>query len=162
MADLKLEDAVQIIRNLQKAKVDPILYGSLGVSQYLGIFKSFNDIDLLVAPEWLHDDWNSLQEVMSELGFSLVDEHEHEFKNDEGLNVAFAQETVLTRDGILDSISKVIYVVIDNITIRTLTARDFLAAYRYSVKDGYRIESRGKKDAEIIALLEDYIAKQSG
>ncbi|MEK7088872.1 MAG: hypothetical protein AAB913_01945 [Patescibacteria group bacterium] len=41
----------------------------------------------------------------------------------------------------------------------TLTPEDFLKAYQFSVKNGYRIDTRGKKDEDIIKRLEIYIEK---
>ena len=41
----------------------------------------------------------------------------------------------------------------------TLTPEDFLKAYKFSVRDGYRIDTRGKKDNSIIEKLEIYIKK---
>jgi len=41
----------------------------------------------------------------------------------------------------------------------TLTPDGFLKAYKFSVKDGYRVKTRGKKDTDIIEKLEIYIKK---
>jgi len=47
----------RLIAALQKVGIDPILYGSQGVSVYLGAFKQFGDIDLLIESRWLGADW---------------------------------------------------------------------------------------------------------
>jgi len=48
-----------VIRSfLNEFGIDPILYGSLGVSVYLGNFKKFNDIDFLIEDEWLSNKWD--------------------------------------------------------------------------------------------------------
>lgn len=129
-----------------------------GVSIYLGPFKAFGDVDLLISPVWLDEKWTDLQAIMTARGFKLVDEHEHEFQNTTGLCVAFAPETVLTRDGILDSLDEVVRTKFNDCDVKTLTPEQFKRAYIFSEKDGYRKNTRGKKDQEIIQLLEAYIA----
>ena len=40
---------------------------------------------------------------------------------------------------------------------RLLSVKQYLAVYKASAKDGYRVNTRGKKDAEKIALLEKLV-----
>jgi hypothetical protein len=152
-----IKDALGIITYLQGHGMNPLLYGSLGVSIYLGSFKDFNDVDLLVEDAWLGDRWPELCDIMQGKGFSLVDEHEHEFRNQAGLSVAFAQETVLTRDKVVDSPDRIITKKVGGVSFRTLSPEDFREAYRFSVKDGYRKDNRGKKDQKVIDLLDQYL-----
>jgi hypothetical protein len=98
----------EVIQFLKCENIDPILYGSRGVSIYLGKFRDFNDIDLLIDPTWLNDKWIHLQAVLSDNGFRLINEHEHEFERDDGIIVAFAEETVLIRDGIVTTLDDVV------------------------------------------------------
>jgi hypothetical protein len=137
---------------LQKYTIDPILYGSLGVSVYLGNFKQFNDIDLLIEDKWLENQWEDLKEIMNENGFYITDEKEHEFENEDKVKVAFAKYSILIKDKICQP-KDAILVEKEGTEIRTLTVKDFLKAYQFSVKDGYRTESRGQRDQEIIDKL---------
>ncbi|HTE21772.1 MAG TPA: hypothetical protein VK674_01900 [Candidatus Limnocylindria bacterium] len=152
-----LKNALAIVRYLQGNGIDPLLYGSLGVSLYLGPFKDFNDIDLLIENTWLGERWPELIGVMQGRGFSLVAAREHEFQDQAGLSVAFAEETVLIRDKILDSLNLVITRKVDGTIFRTLSPEGFREAYRFSVKDGYRKDKRGKKDQDVIELLDRYL-----
>ncbi len=152
-----LKDAAVVIEHLQKQGIDPILYGSLGASLYLGDFKQFNDVDLLVPDEWMQIRWPELQQIMHDIGFRLVDEHEHEFKDNANRTVAFAGESVLVRDNIVNSLDNLITTEITGLTVRTLTPRQFKKAYSFSVNDGYRTEARGKKDQIAIDLFTTYI-----
>jgi dienelactone hydrolase len=159
---LPLQRAVVLLKQLKKQGVDPILYGSIGVSVYLGNFKdTFGDIDLLVPDKWLDpkDKWSTLQPIMQKMGFTLIDEHEHEFRNDQGQEVAFAGESVLVRDGIVSDLKEIIRVELGGVSARTLSVASFKKAYEFSVKDGYRLEQRGKNDQEVIGLLDQYIAR---
>lgn len=137
---------------LEKSNIDPILYGSLGVSVYLGSFKKFNDIDLLVEDKWLDNQWKDLIEIMNENGFFITDEMEHEFENEDKVKVAFAKQSILVKDKICNP-DDAVTIEKEGIKIRTLTAKDFLKAYQFSVKDGYRTEGRGKNDQVIIDKL---------
>jgi hypothetical protein len=111
-----------------------------------------------VPEHWLEADWSHLHQVMNSRGFTIVNEHEHEFKNDANISVAFAKETVLIRDGILPSINEVDKATTQQHVIRTLTPQQFKQAYLFSEKDGYRRNTRGKKDREIIESINNYLA----
>jgi hypothetical protein len=152
------EETIHLLQYLNENDVRPLLYGSQGVSLYLGAFKQFSDIDLLVADEYLHDKWTVLISVMKARGFTLVDEHEHSFRSTLGLEANFAAESILVRDGIIDSPAGIVTVQTPQGRIRTLTAESFRRAYSFSVKDGYRRDTRGKKDEAIIKLLDEHIA----
>ena len=154
MADLP-EQTLSILRYLKDHDMDPVLYGSQGVSLYLGNFKDFSDVDLLVDERFLHDDWPILLEIMEERGFKLVNLREHEFKDSENYSVAFASEDILIRDGIVDDLSQLEVINVAGISIRTLRKEDFIKAYEFSRKDGYRKDVRGKNDDKILAMLKD-------
>ena len=149
---------VSLISSLQDHGIDPILYGSQGVSLYIGQFKEFGDVDLLVPDEWVQKRWQELISVMGALGYSMVNEHEHEFEDEEKSTVGFAGESILIRDGIsIPESQDIIWTTVSGASVRTLSAKAFRRVYRFSVHDGYRIETRGKKDAEIISLLDSYL-----
>ena len=42
-----------------------------------------------------------------------------------------------------------------------MTLAQYLQVYRASAKDGYRVEVRGKKDGEKIALIEKLLAEEA-
>lgn len=46
---------------------------------------------------------------------------------------------------------------VGEVIVRTLKEEDFIKAYRFSAKDGYRRDQRGKKDSEIILMLENHL-----
>jgi hypothetical protein len=156
---ISLPTATVIIEYLQSHGIDPILYGSLGASLYLGDFKIFSDIDFLIEGVWLHNKWPELQKLMKDFGFVLVDEHEHEFRNDSGVMVAFADETVLVRDKVVAALEDITNRPLNGLKVRTLTPEQFKQAYSFSEKDGYRKNTRGKKDRHIIELLDAYLQR---
>ncbi len=138
------EFLLELLNILKELKIKPVLYGSYGVSQYLGDFKEFEEVDLLVPDEFMNNRWNEFKTFIQSKGFSLIDEKEHEFGKD-GKRVGFASVYVLVRDKIIENVSKLIqYKKCDALT---LSPEDFLKAYQFSVKDGYRIEKRGKNQS---------------
>jgi hypothetical protein len=153
-----LQPALKVLRYLETHSILPVLYGSLGASLYLGAFKNFGDIDFLVPKEWLAEKWPMLLDIMDQAGFKLIDDHEHEFQHSDGRIVAFAEEDVLIRDNILDSLDQLTTQNVDNLPVRTLRPEDFKKAYEYSEKDGYRKARRGKSDRTVIELLDNYLA----
>jgi len=145
-------EVITVLGELQAQNIYPILYGSVAVSLYLGPFKVFSDIDLLVPEAYLEDDWESFQTLLNEIGFQLTDEHEHEFlRADAQLN--FASDSILVRDGIVSSLDEVVSVTAASLTVRTLSREALIRAYEYSMQDGYRKDQRGKNDQMIIDLL---------
>lgn len=158
---LAIPAALEVISQLRGHRIDPILYGSLGCTLYLGDFKDCSDIDLLVPENWVTNDWPKLCKIMHDCGFMISDEREHEFTSNAGITVAFASERVLVRDKIIKSSDEIIRIDVGGYYIRTLSAQGFREAYRFSQNDGYRRLSRGKKDGEVIRLLDNYLASTS-
>lgn len=146
----------EILEILKELNIKPIIYGSFGVANYLGNFKDFEDIDLLIEEEFLTNRWEEFKKLFELFGFNLVNEKEHEFEF-ESKKVGFASKNILIRDKIINHYSELVQY--KNINAFTLTSEDFLKAYKFSVKDGYRINTRGKKDGDIIKKLEVYNKK---
>jgi hypothetical protein len=150
------EFPTKVFEILKELNIKPVIYGSFGVATYLGNFKDFEDIDILIEDEFLNKKWEEFKKLFESKGFNLVSEKEHEFEFN-GKKVGFASKNILIRDKIINNYSELVQY--KNEDAFTLTPEDFLKAYKFSVKDGYRINTRGKKDGEIINRLEDYIRK---
>lgn len=144
----------KILEILKKLNTKPVIYGSFGVATYLGDFKDFEDVDLLIEDEFLNNKWEEFRKLFESNGFNLINKKEHEFEF-EGKKVGFASRDILIRDKIINDYSELIQY--KNTDAFTLTPGDFLKAYKFSVKDGYRIKTRGKKDKDIIERLEIYV-----
>lgn len=148
------EFLLQIIRALESLDITPIVYGSFGAANYLGDFKVFDDIDILIDAIFMEDKWLKFKELMESKGFVLVNEREHEFEfNDR--KVGFASKDILIRDNIINDYSELVKYKDTN--AYTLTSKSFLRAYQFSLQDGYRITTRGKKDQDVIDRLKAYI-----
>lgn len=144
----------KILKILKELDIKPVVYGSFGVATYLGNFKDFEDIDILIEDEFINNKWIEFRKLFELRSFNLVDEVEHEFEL-EGKKVGFASKNILIRDKIINDYSELVQY--KNEDAFTLNPEGFLKAYRYSVKDGYRINTRGKKDEDIINKLEIFI-----
>jgi len=154
---VKLSD-YKLVRNFLSEKgIDSILYGSLGVSVYLGEFREFDDIDLLVEDEFMDKKWDYLKELMKNKGFEILDEKEHEFVNNNGVKVAFAGRSVLVEDNICDPNTDRVSKNIGGIEVSTLKPECFIKAYTFSSTDGYRIQKRGDSDLNIVRMLKEQI-----
>lgn len=146
----------KILEILKTLNIKPVIYGSFGVSVYLGNFKEFEDIDILIENKFINDKWEEFRKLFESKGFSLINEKEHEFELN-GKKVGFASKDILIRDKIINDFSELVQY--KNEDAFTLAPKDFLKAYKFSVKDGYRINTRGKKDKDIIEKLDNYIEK---
>ncbi|MFA6076467.1 MAG: hypothetical protein WC735_00095 [Candidatus Paceibacterota bacterium] len=150
------EFLAKILETLGELNVKPVIYGSFGVAVYLGNFKNFEDIDVLIEDEFVSNRWKEFRKLLESKGFNLINEKEHEFEFN-GKKVGFASKNILIRDKIINDYSELVQY--KNTNALTLMPEGFLKAYKFSVKDGYRINTRGKKDQDIIEKLEIYIKK---
>ena len=145
---------LKIIKILKKLDIKPVIYGSFGVSYYLGNFKQFGDLDLLVEDKFIDNNWKELNTFLSSHNFVLINEREHEFLFD-NFKVGFAKKSILIKDGIIEDYTDLVKY--EKVGAYTLRPEHFLAAYRFSLKDGYRLANRLKKDQEIIDKIIEYI-----
>lgn len=145
---------LKIIEILKKLDIKPVIYGSFGVSYYLGNFKQFGDIDLLVEDGYIDDNWGEFNTFLSSNRFVLINKREHEFLF-ENLKIGFAKKSILLKDGIIEDYTELVN--FGKVDAYTLRPEHFLAAYSFSLKDGYRLADRLKKDQEIIDKIIEYI-----
>ena len=128
----------------------PVLYGSLGVAVCLDVDVAPRDIDVLVEDDIFQSRATELQATMLRIGFEAVDLLEGEYVRD-------GHVVGLASDGDLLSFAGIdpgkLRVVQADACYRVLSAGDFVSVYGASSRDGYRLGTRGKKDAEKIALI---------
>lgn len=149
---LFLTVAAQLNRQLG---IVPVLYGSLGLSRVINAAQPAGDIDILIPAVFLDDRWQELTTVMESLKFVLVDVREHEWTRN-GASVAFADEESLVSFAGIDPSTFSISTLYGT-QFKELTPTDYLAVYRTSQHDGYRQEKRGKRDAEKVTQIEQFL-----
>ena len=115
-----------------------------------------DDIDILIPKAFLTEKWNVFQTVLVNNGYILIDEHEHTFEKD-GIHYSYAQiEELESFAGI--SLSEIEIVENGNIRFQLLSLLQYLKVYTASAKDGYRINTRNKKDSEKITLIQEQLS----
>ena len=128
---MKKELFLQIAQRLNEALgITPLLFGSLGLEQRLGANLNTDDIDVLIPEEYLDEKWAMLIEVMTTLGYSLYDVHEHAFEK-EGVSAAFASIENLVPFANVD-ITRIPVVAEDGVRYYLLTLEDYLKVYTAS------------------------------
>ena len=55
----------KILEILKELNIKPTIYGSFGVANYLGDFKSFEDLDILIEDEFVNDRWKEFKKLFS-------------------------------------------------------------------------------------------------
>lgn len=134
----------------------PLLFGSLGLEQRLHTNLNADDIDILIPETFLNEKWNSIVTIMNDNGYVLYDLHEHAFEKS-GLSVAFASiESLTPFAGV--NLSKIPVVEETGIRYYLLNLQDYLKVYIASSKDGYRKNTKNKKDEEKIELINEAIS----
>lgn len=137
----------------------PLMYGSLGLEYLTGKQLNADDIDILVPEMFITERWSEFKSVLEKHGYTLIDEHEHEFEKD-GIRYAYARlEELETFAGI--GMSEIATTDAEDVCLKLLSLQQYLSVYTASSKDGYRATVRKKKDAEKIRFICDLLEKKS-
>lgn len=154
--DAFLEIAVQ----LNKLGITPLLMGSVGLTYLTGVDWQARDLDIHIpgdprgweAPEeervYQRD---ALIAMMSDLGYSLIDSHEHEFSNG-AISVEF---------GVIDTLPEFAGVPLTELNLHRIdevhfflpSIQQYLQIYEASYQDSYRADQNNHKDLKKIEYL---------
>ena len=136
----------------EKFGIVPLLYGSLGLEYLTGDALDVDDIDILVPRVFITDRWQEFKSVLEEHGYVLTDEHEHTFVRDD---VAYSYADIEDLEPFAGINTEDIEMhEADGVRFLLLSLEQYLAVYRQSSKDGYRVNVRQKKDADKIRFIE--------
>ena len=136
----------------EKLGIVPLLYGSLGLEYLTGDALGSDDIDILVPRAFITERWHEFKALLEAQGYVLADEHEHTFVRD-GVAYSYADiEDLESFAGIHaeDIEMREAY----GVSFLLLSLEQYLAVYKRSSKDGYRVNVRQKKDADKIRFIE--------
>ena len=135
-----------------KINILPLLYGSLGLEYLTGDVLGVDDIDILVPREFIIERWNEFKAILEVQGYLLADEHENTFVRD---GVAYSYADIEDLESFAGIRMKDIEMCeADGVRFLLLSLEQYLAVYRQSSKDGYRVNVQQKKDADKIRLIE--------
>ena len=135
-----------------KFGIVPLLYGSLGLEYLTGDDLGVDDIDILVPRVFITDRWYEFKALLETQGYVLVDEHEHTFVRD---GVAYSYADIEDLEAFAGIRMKDIEMrEADGVRFLLLSLEQYLAVYKQSSKDGYRVNVRQKKDADKIRFIE--------
>ena len=147
--NLFLENARLLSNNLGMVS---LLYGSLGLEYLTGDALDVDDIDILVPRVFITERWHEFKSFLEAQGYVLVDEHEHTFVRD-GVAYSYADiEDLASFAGI--RMKDIEMHEVDDVRFLLLSLEQYLAVYKRSSKDGYRVNVRQKKDADKIRFIE--------
>ena len=136
----------------EKLGIVPLLYGSLGLEYLTGDDLGVDDIDILVPRVFITERWHEFKELLEAQGYALTDEHEHTFMRD-GVAYSYADiEDLESFAGI--NTEDIEMRETDGVRFLLLSLEQYLAVYKQSSKDGYRVNIRQKKDADKIRFIE--------
>ena len=135
-----------------KFNIVPLLYGSLGLEYLTGDILGADDIDILVPRVFITDRWQEFKAVLEEHGYVLADEHEHTFVRD-GVAYSYADIEDLEAFAGINTEDIEMHEA-DGVRFLLLSLEQYLAVYKQSSKDGYRVNVRQKKDADKIRFIE--------
>ena len=141
----------------EKFGIIPLLYGSLGLECLTGENLDADDIDILIPHVFINDKWNDFKASLELQGFTLTDEHEHTFAFDgDAFSYADIEELQTFADIRIEDIATR---EIEDVRFMLLSLEQYLQVYRQSIKDGYRISVRCKKDNDKILFIEKLLQR---
>lgn len=130
----------------------PLMYGSVGLEYLTGEDFDAQDVDILIPKEFLHKRWTAFCALLTRKGYVLTDEREHTFVKD-GVEFSFAEMEELERFvGIREADMQTVSV--GDVSFKLLSMQQYYRVYAASIKDGYRVNVRQKKDAEKLQYIE--------
>ena len=135
-----------------KFGVVPLLYGSLGLEYLTRDVLGVDDIDILVPRVFITERWHEFKSLLEAQGYVLADEHEHTFVRD-GVAYSYADIEDLESFAGINAEDIEMYEA-DGVRFLLLSLEQYLAVYKQSSKDGYRVNVRQKKDADKIRFIE--------
>ena len=135
-----------------KLGIVSLLYGSIGLEYLTGEDLGADDIDILVPRVFITDSWQEFKAVLEEHGYVLADEHEHTFVRD-GVAYSYADIEDLEAFAGINTEDIEMHEA-DGVRFLLLSLKQYLAVYKQSSKDGYRVNVRQKKDADKIRFIE--------
>ena len=135
-----------------KLDIVPLLYGSLGLEYLTGDALGADDIDILIPRVFITERWHEFKVLLETHGYVLADEHEHTFARD---GVAYSYADIEDLESFAGINTEDIEVhELDGVRFLLLSLEQYLAVYKKSSKDGYRVNVRQKKDADKIRFIE--------
>lgn len=161
-----LNSFLEIAQQLNRIGITPLLMGSLGLEVRTGKNWNPQDIDIHVPSDprgWEAPDegriyqFDELNHIMEELGYHLVDRHEHAFQKEE-LSVEF---------GGIHSLPAFAGVMLEDLEeqenngVRYYlpTLEQYLKIYQASSKDSYRADKNNQKDFVKIDYIKQLLGK---
>lgn len=156
----KFSEFLKISRALNNYGITPLLMGSLGLEFFTRKNWDAQDIDIHIPGDtrgWEAADedrifnWAAIVNMMAQLGYQLIDLHEHEFSNG----------WVTIQYGVMDTLPEYANTEIKELRMEVIekaifyvpTAEQFLKIYTASSKDSYRNDKNNNKDFEKIKYL---------
>ena len=135
-----------------KFDIVPLLYGSLGLEYLTGDALDADDIDILVPRVFITERWSEFKAFLEVQDYVLTDEHEHTLVHD---GVAYSYADIEDLESFAGIRMKDIEMrEADGVRFLLLSLEQYLAVYRQSSKDGYRVNVRQKKDVDKIRFIE--------
>ena len=139
-----------------KLGIVPLLYGSLGLEYLTGDALDADDIDILVPRVFITERWREFKAFLEAQGYVFADENEHTFARD---GVAYSYADIEDLESFAGIRMKDIEIhEADGVRFLLLSLEQYLAVYRQSSKDGYRVNVRQKKDADKIKFIESKLS----
>ncbi|WP_010099098.1 hypothetical protein [Ornithinibacillus scapharcae] len=161
----KFDEFIKIAKNLNNIGIVPLLMGSVGLEVVTGKSWESKDLDIHVPGDKRGWDvpaelaiyhWDDIMTIMTSMGYTLIDLHEHEF----------SKERASVEFGIIDTLPEFAGVSLEELELHQkestnfflLNPKQYLSVYEASSKDSYRANNNNHKDLKKIDFLKRLVA----
>ena len=129
----KFKIFLEIAGQLNKHRIFPILYGSLGVARLIKI-NDIDDVDIVVPDVWLTDKFAEFKNIMRGIGFEQDKDYPHEFnRSKKDGHIGFEPRSSLKKDlGVMPNQIKTTE--INGVKFGELSVKDYIAIYKKVIK----------------------------
>ena len=150
----------EILSDVETMKYYPKPYDENGVHRWINwCMDSYRQygfglwaLELKETGAFITERWHGFKALLEAQGYVLADEHEHTFVRD---GVAYSYADIEDLESFAGIRMKDIEMrEADGVSFLMLSLEQYLAVYKKSSKDGYRVNVRQKKDADRIRLIE--------
>jgi len=152
----KYKEFLRIAKHLNiELNINPVLYGSLGLSKIIKKGLNSEDIDILVPQKYITTDWNILIKTLQKINYQLVNKKEHEFVC-RNYKIGISVEEDLLLYAKIDH-KKLKIVSNNDANYKVLDINQYRKVYEKSKTDSYRAQKNNKKDLKKLKLIDNYI-----
>ncbi|MFA5888838.1 MAG: hypothetical protein WCW47_00370 [Candidatus Paceibacterota bacterium] len=142
---------LEIVSNLNKKNIIPIIYGSFGLYLILNKEAHVDDLDFIIVRP---DDFPICRNVLGELGFNTDPDHDRELIRN-NFYISFIDKADIEK--LIDETIKLNLISLNETSFFNIDIKQYLKIYKKGLENKFRKEKKETEDLKKIREIEDYL-----